>query len=1162
MIKKIITFLLYSLSITAVIGQGRNAAHATLVSSEPQETIMRLDLEGVAFHPVATTLGEAMLVSFEDGVPRLQAGAPDVPHYALSLMLPATGNMEVEILGSEYQDFPNVLLAPSKGNLLRNVNPSEIPYAYGPEYGQDTFFPGNLAELQRPYVWRDARGQAIWLCPVQYNPVRKVLRVYTSLEVRVHHVGGRGENELSPKPGRSISPSFRALYEKTFFNYNPDLLANADATANQRGGQVIAPEKMLILAKDDLIAELEPFVTWKRQMGIHTTVVPLSQAGAPSDAATGEFIRQYYKEHDITYLLIVGDEDAQEPPMRVSGGNSYACENCFGYMDGDDHLPEILVGRFHASDAEQLRIMVQRNLEYERFPLIDSRHNWCGTALASASGEGAGIGDDNQADYEQANEWKTKHLADGYELYWEFYDGDRANLSPTPGDISADKVGDPTNQDIVNVINGRGAGLYNYTGHGWEQGLVSGNFNTDAVSRLRNKSRYPILVSVACCTGNYTNNNGGDCLGEAMQRAGNPSTGEPWGFVLSYCSSDFQSWSPPMEGQDGMNQYLLDADGKTLRPVAGAMALYGYTGMIAKYAKSGESMADFWVPFGEPSLLPRTRLPQTLAATHAAGAFIGTNNITVNSTVEGALVGLYWQGQTLAVGYIENGSATMQFSPLDKVGELVVTLTQFNYAPYQGSISITPASGPYVINQPLSLDDSVGGNNNQKADYGETFNLNLVLNNVGLAAARNIRAVLSSPEPELTILDDTEQFGDLAEGSFTRKSGAFMVQVAQKVADGKVVNCHLIVQYNDSLRYETTVPIRLQAPRIVIGSIEIDDSVGGNGNGRLESGETVRIFVETRNNGSSPSGTTVGKISMDSPWITSNSPNFNLGALAPQSGNTAAFSARILPNAPKVIPVRFTYTATAAPYGETAVFGPFLINPIVESFESQTFQTFPWVMGGTKPWILTTLAPYQGTYCARSGSITHNQKSQMHLVLDVSAPGNVSFARKVNCERDYDFLRFYINDTLKGEWSGNIGWEELRYALPKGRHKLTWSYEKDEIGTDGQDRAWLDEITLPPHEVIVAAPETSKGQVGFNLTPNPSTGLVRVNMSLPSDEAVRLRVFNAAGQMVNQPRYLASQGAGYYETVLDLRHLPLGVYWVELRTPASIMTKKVLVQGE
>ena len=96
----------------------------------------------------------------------------------------------------------------------------------------------------------------------------------------------------------------------------------------------------------------------------------------------------------------------------------------------------------------------------------------------------------------------------------------------------------------------------------------------------------------------------------------------------------------------------------------------------------------------------------------------------------------------------------------------------------------------------------------------------------------------------------------------------------------------------------------------------------------------------------------------------------------------------------------------------------------------------------------------------------------------------------------------------------------------------------------------------------MAAPETSKGQVGFNLTPNPSTGLVRVNMSLPSDEAVRLRVFNAAGQMVDRPRYLASQGAGYYETVLDLRHLPLGVYWVELRTPASIMTKKVLVQGE
>lgn len=1153
--KNLITFLFYCLSVTAVIGQGRNVTSLSLVSNEKTETRLLLELNGVDRHPVRTPRGEAVTISMDGGSPLLEKGVPDLPKYAVSLMIPETGATGVEITGVEYQDFPDVTVAPSKGNLLRNVNPDTVPYVYSRLYEQDAFYPSQLAELQTPYAWRDVRGQALWIQPVQYNPVTKVLRVYTRVEVRVFSTGGAGVNECRPKSGRPISRPFRQLYEKTFFNFDPRFLPETGGL-NQRGGQNGVPEKMLILAKDEFVDDLAPFVAWKQQTGIHTTVIPLSHAGAPFDWSVYNFVKQYYETNDITYLLIVGDEKALEPQLRPSGSKSYACENCYGYLDGDDHMAEVFVGRFHAGTRAQLKIMLQRNLQYEKNPPIDAQNNWFANAMGVASDEGKGFGDDNQADYEQANEWKTKHLDDGYEKCWEFYDGNHSNISPTPGDITSDQDGNPINISLVNLINNRGVSLFNYTGHGWELGLVSGNFNTDAVSQLRNTGHYPILISVACCTGNYVHD-GGDCLGEAMQRAGDPASGDPWGVILSYCSSDFQSWAPPMEGQDGMNQYLIDANGTTLAPLAGGMAAYGNARMIATYAKDGESMADFWIPFGEPSLVPRTRQPQTLAASHPAGAFIGTNTLNIGCPVEGALVGLYWQGQTLAAGIVENGIASLQFPTLNNVGDLVVTVTQFNYLPYQGTIKVTAASGPFVVNQPIVLDDRAGGNNNRKADFGETINFDLILSNVGLDGATDVKATLSTSDTEVTILDDLELFGDIAKGTDLNKNAAFTFQVHPKVTDGKIVNFLLRIEYSGNLSYETFIPVRLQAPQLVIGSLLIDDSVGGNNNGRMDSGESVRIMVETSNRGTAQSPDLIGKLSVNSPWL-SVGPQFMLGKMAPQSSATAVFSVYVKPDAPKIIPVHFTYTANAAPYNTTAVFGPYTVNPILETFESQNFRSFPWILGGNKPWFITVSSPFEGSYCVRSGSIGHNQTSTLSLTLDVTISGEVAFARRVSCEEDFDFLRFYMDDSLRGEWSGILDWSIVRFPITEGKHKLLWAYEKDNLGTDGQDRAWLDEIALPPHEIIVAAPAPLPGDFSLKLAPNPTTGWLNLRLAMPSDETIRIDILDQTGRKVQNSRVVTSLPAGDYDQTLDLRALPPGVYFVQVQSASRTVVKKVV----
>jgi gingipain R len=1143
--KNIITFLLSCLSLTAVIAQADGETRIEVLSQSPTETVLQLTLTGIGKHAVTTPRGEAFVVTMPKGTSLLQAGAPDVPKFAASLMIPATGSMAVEIGASGFQDFPNIEIAPSKGDLKRTVDPSKVPFEYGTTYERDAFFPTTLAALQQPFVMRDARGQAIWIQPVQYNPVSKVLRVYTQITLRVYHVGGQGVNELSA-PARTKSRAFEQVYRQMFLNY----------AENSASRSAIEPDKMLVLTKDEFESELEPLVQWKRQMGIHTTVVTMSEVGSPAASNVTNFIQNYYAEHGISYVLLVGGEADINPEMRADGG-LYSCDNCFGYMSGDDHFPEIFVGRFHAETIEQLRVMVNRNVEYEKNPLVDEASNWCGTAMASASNEGQGIGDDNQADYEHANEIKTNHLADGFEKVWEFYDGNHASTSPTPGDETADQEGNPVNTQLVDAMNTRGVSLYNYTGHGWEQGLVSGNFNTDAVSNLRNHGRYPICIAVACCSGNFTNNGGGDCLGEAFQRAGNLSTGEAWGGIAGFFSSDYQSWAPPMEGQDGMNEMLVNADGVTLTPSIGTLLAFGNARMITAYGSGGELMADFWNSFSEPSTVPRTRLPQAMIATHPLGVFIGASSLTVNCDVEGALVSLYWQGQTLAVAVVENGVAVLNFPALDNVGALTVTASQFNYLPYQGVIQVTPSEGAFVVNQSVMLNDAAG-NSNLKADFGEAITFDVTLSNVGLEIANATSATLSATDPNVVITDGEESFGDIEASAVAEKTAAFAFTVSDDVADGHVVNFTLHIEFNDGQAYEVVVPVKVQAPKMTVGALSINDVAGGDGDLRLESGETATITVVTANDGHSLSPAALGALTTDSPWLTLLSGTDNLGTVAPDGSTSATFSVTVSPDAPQVVLANFYYLVTAGNYDAEKNFGPYTVNAILETFETHNFNSFDWEMGGNKPWIITSPQAYTGVTSARSGNITHNQTSVMNLTLDVTQAGTVSFARRVSSESEYDFLRFYIDNEELAAWSGEAAWSEVAFPITTGLHTLTWTYSKDEIVSEGQDRAWVDDVSLPPYQVSVPTTTPNAAILAANLSPNPAADQATLTFSVPTAQKVSVEMFDCLGRAVRTAQTPEWFQAGRYALPIRLEGLQVGVYLVQIRTESGAQVLKMV----
>jgi hypothetical protein len=167
----------------------------------------------------------------------------------------------------------------------------------------------------------------------------------------------------------------------------------------------------------------------------------------------------------------------------------------------------------------------------------------------------------------------------------------------------------------------------------------------------------------------------------------------------------------------------------------------------------------------------------------------------------------------------------------------------------------------------------------------------------------------------------------------------------------------------------------------------------------------------------------------------------------------------------------------------------FTVGLIVEDWETGNFGKFPWTFGGTANWTITNIGPYEGTYTAKSGTITHNQTSELLLDVVVVSAGNISFFRKVSSEANYDYLRFYIDGALQGEWAGEVAWDEVSYPVTAGAHTFKWTYYKDGSVNSGSDCAWVDFIIFPP-----IAPPPSPANISVNplnfevtLTANSST---------------------------------------------------------------------------
>ncbi len=389
---------------------------------------------------------------------------------------------------------------------------------------------------------------------------------------------------------------------------------------------------------------------------------------------------------------------------------------------------------------------------------------------------------------------------------------------------------------------------------------------------------------------------------------------------------------------------------------------------------------------------------------------------------------------------------------------------------YTSPFNLGPAPNQaYIVYNSVDL-TSITDHSGQNMNYGDSLYLSIGLENIGDKPGNNLQTYLSAISPYIIVTDSVENYGSMATGEIKVIPNGYSLKVSDTIPDGLKVMFILRITDGDSTWYSHFFLVA-HAPALKINNITVVD-ITGNHNGRLDPGETVDVLIPVSNPGDFACPGTIATLSSQSGFITVNSGSMNLDTLQPWQVKNAHFTITVAEDANISSYADLAVQVHSGLYHAQRTFH-MGIGLIVEDWETGTFTKFPWSLGNSHQWTLTNVQPYEGVYCAKSATINDQQTTELFVNYVAGVNDSISFYHKTSSEPGYDFLNFYIENTLEGSWSGETPWGRVAFPVSAGSHNFRWIYAKDAYGFKGQDCAWIDFITFPPPSLpdISAGPD-------------------------------------------------------------------------------------------
>ncbi|MFH0867113.1 MAG: C25 family cysteine peptidase [Bacteroidota bacterium] len=1100
----------------------------------------------VSYRNVKTDKGTFCELSVPDYGFSNRVGDPKLPMLRKLIEIPYGATVNVSVISYSETEYKlsgygiTEKLMPAQPPVIKDQMKELSDFEFNlATYASDQFNADDLVSVNVLGTMRGVTIARLDIAPVRYNPVTNTIKVYNDIEVEITFQNGNITGTIANKE-KTYSPYFESMYFNQLLNYKEPV--SKDSLTKY-------PVKYVIVSPITFQTQLQPFVQWKTRKGF--TVVE-AYTNNPDVGTTTTSIKNYLQDlyNNATpddpapsFVLFVGDV-AQVPSFTGNTGSHvsdlYYCEYT------GDYLPEVYYGRFSATNSTQLQPQIDKTLEYEEYTMPDPSFLAECVMIAGQDATYGPLHGDGQINYGTDEYFNTAHgLTSSTYLY------------AVSGSSAAAIIDDVS----------KGVCFVNYTAHGSSDGWADPAFSISDISGLLNNHKYPLMVGNCCLTNTFD----GNCFGEELLRAADKGAlGYIGGSNSTYWDEDYW-WgcgyktvvvNPTYDvGTLGAYDRTFHDHGEARSEWYASQDQMIFAGNLAVTQSGSSGTEYYWEIYhlmGDPSLMIYYGIPAQLNATYTPLIPLGAATFTVN-TEPWAYVAVSMNNVLYGAALADtNGVATITLDPFTVPGTADVVATKQNRSPFIDTVTVASPTGPYIVYTGKLLHD-VAGNNNGQADYNENITLDITLQNVGAATANGVTAVLSTADANVTITDNTQNWGSITNGTSSTQNNAYAVTVNNYIPDQHIVNFDLAITDGSSNSWAGSFTLTLNAPLLSVGTILISDPTGNN-NGRLDPGETVDVTISGSNTGHALANSVQSVLSTTYADVTLNTFSQNLGNLNPGGGAAnAVFNLTVSPSAVIGTVADLTDVLTAGSYTAQHTFY-LTIGLVDEDWETGDFTKFDWVQG-TYPWIITGTLPYEGAYSAKSGTIADEQISDLSITFTVLTNDSISFFGKVSSEQDYDFLKFFIDGTEKGSWSGEMDWTRLAYPVTVGSHTFKWTYEKDQSVSDGSDCAWTDYILFPPVQMPVSVSNYDNGFINtLNCYPNPFTDQTTISYSLEKPGSVSLNIYNAMGQEIATLIDGKNQQAGYYNKVFNAAKLGKGIYHCVLTTPDKIIVNKLLLQ--
>lgn len=1164
-------------------------------------------------------------------------GEPLLPVYTYRVILPqgetiqrvtavAPDELEIEIEHPVvWEQYP---LPIGYDGPIRSVPRSEAVY------GGEEPFPRDRAGHVTTQTYRGYDIAFLRVYPVTYRGGRNVLVYAPRLEIEIE----TGAGDVLSDPTRGTLREGNVIDLASVMEYVDDASHLDSYTQSGRslvGSGMVDPDESypnVIITHSSLESVFQDVKDLRDGQGLRTKIVLVSEisagyTGIDLQDKIRSFITDAYLHWETEYVLLAGDDEfiphrglyAELLPYVTDP--DVAADLYYGALDGNwngdgdaywgepgeaDLIPDISVGRAPVGDAVEAANFVNKLVRYETAPVVSQIKNaqLTGELLYSEPTWG-GDSKEELIGGSSANGFTTVGIPAG----WNFTILFDRDLYPATW----------SKWDVIGNLNS-GIHITNHLGHSINN-ITMKMYDTDVLLHFTNdgiSNSYFIAFVQGCFSAAFDNRTtDGSYVGDAI--------GEHFIFIengaVAYIGTTRYGASAH-ESTRGAGHYydrqFFDAVfGESITTVGGALddakidnvPYIDFRGMRWTHYAA--------VLLGDPAMDVWTDTPGSLALELPGAVRVLENEVRVRVTdgvspVEGARVSLFTDSTYNAAGYTDEDGTVYLDPGVSLPGSLFVAVKAHNFYSSLDTLPVVPATDALLTIESATIDDDDTGQSQGNADgvpdAGETLEAVISLENIGTGAAIDVQGILTAIDPHITILSSAGTYGDIGPGAVATPPWSYVFGISPEAPDDHVAAFELLLEFGDTsvVRHWSVIT---HAPELMVSDVSYDDSYYGNGNGCLDPGESVELWMSFLNAGSAEAEGIVLTLEESDPYLDVVSATSTIPDIPPHEERqiSSPFVVTVLPGCPRHdgidIHVDIYHSCGREEACSTAVY---VGGSLVDEFEGGVgaWSHREIVKGFVDEWHLESYRNHtpgggHSWKCGGPGAEKYTHYSHGALVspeLCLGTGATLKFWHWIQVELESGY---YASDggIVEISTDGGDTWTRITpvggytHAIYPGTSTpipaytpcFGWTDDWTEVEFDlsafdgaarirfnfgggehfGSEEGWYID------DVVVAGDVTSV-DITDDLMPVPSTFALRavypnpvshhgtLKFEVPRRARVVIRVYDVRGRVVDTVRD-AYAAPGRYMHTWDCRQQSPGIYFVRMQAEGFDVTRKVVV---